>query len=141
MKKIIFLALCFIATAANAFEIKEYNFLRLFAARGVVLHIAVDFSQCTVTSATSPTATSSVAMFTPSSLQIADDNIATSFKHFTLDDPAYPGKAVYEFVRYTFTADNSLALTSQTLDATNYALLGDPVKLTCKLGSGVRVFG
>jgi hypothetical protein len=139
MKKLILLTLLSVATQANALELKNYNQIEAVLKYGKVIHIAVDFTQCTPVNARQ-LVSSALAIYTPSAVQVANDNIAASLKHFTLDNPAYPNKPVYEFVRYTFTADNVLTLTNQTLDATNFAPLGDPMTLTCKLTAGVKVF-
>jgi hypothetical protein len=139
MKKLIFLSLLAMTSQLHAQELKDYDQIQAHLEKGDVIHIKVDFSQCT-SNGVRRLQSAPVAVYTPDAVQIANDNIATSLQHFTLDNPTYPGKAVYEFIRYTFTNDNVLTLTNQTLDATNYSPLGDPMTMVCKLRAGAQVF-
>lgn len=58
--------------------------------------------------------------------------------YFTLNDPYFPTKPVYEYIRYTMTSDNNLNLSYQALDATTYMPLTDKFLFDCKIGKVLR---
>ena len=82
-----------------------------------------------------------LGLFTPNEI-IVDTNgrIDASLKHFTLSDPNFPNKPIYQFVRYTLTSDNNVNLITQLLDAVNYADLEHKVSFDCKIDVGAKIY-
>jgi hypothetical protein len=143
MKKILLLAALsstMILTAnASAGELHNYKEIEAAVLHGRAIHIVVDFTKCTVSKKDMTDAMSS-AVFTPNAISVMSDHIATSLKHFTLNDPSYPNQPIYEFVRYTINSDNSLVLSDQALDAVSYAALGDKQTITCTVDTSAKVY-
>lgn len=131
----------FLLMISNCFadELHNYNETKLAVITGKTIHITIDFEKCATTNK-KISRSMIVGVFTPNEIQIVNDNIATSFMHFTLNNPAFPGKAVYEFVRYTITGNNDVNLTAQALDATNYKPVSDTISFNCKIESGARIY-
>lgn len=139
MKKVMLLAsLLFISSNSFSDELHNFNEIKASAMTGKPLHIAVDVLKCSPSNAS--TETFSIASFTPDTLQIMNGSIATSFTHFTLNNPSFLDKPVYEFVRYTMSDDNNLNLIIQVLDAVNYTSLSGKFTLNCKIGSAARFY-
>ena len=138
MKKLVLLAALLIST--NCFSNELHNFEQIKAAvlTGQTIHIVVDFSKCS-SSHKALAESVSIGVFTPNAMQVINDHIVTSLTHFTLDNPSFPGKAIYEFVKYTIT-DNKINLTSQALDAINYMPLSNKFSFTCAIDESVKIY-
>lgn len=139
MKRLLSVFLLMGTGAAYTAELVLFDDIKEAAAVGKPIHIVTDFSQCNLSTPNS-TPSSRLGVFTPNQLQVTDTTIASSFKHFTLNNPKHPNTAVYEFVRYTLKNDNTLDLSYQTLNATTYAPLGEKMSMSCKMGAGVKVY-
>ncbi len=139
MKKFILLTSLIISTNIFADKLDNFDQIKHAITHGKTIHITVDFSKCTP-SHNQTTNQMNVGIFTPHAIQVVNNKIATSLTHFTLNNPSFPDKPVYEFVRYTFTKDNNLNLTAQTLDARDYSSLSDKHELNCKINAGVKVY-
>jgi hypothetical protein len=137
MKKIILLTA--LLTSSNCFsdDLRNFNEIKTAATSGKNIHIMIDFAKCTAPSSTQATVTT---VFTPNALMIVNNRISTSLTHFTLNNPSYSGKPVYEFVKYIVTDDNSVQVTNQVLDAVSYAPLGDTSTFNCKIDAGARFY-
>ena len=138
MKKLALLASLLISTNSIAGELHNFNEVKTAIVTGKTIHIAINFSRCSASNK-GMTQSMSIGVFTPNAIAITD-HIATSLTHFTLDNPSFPGKPVYEFVRYTITGDNNVNLTDQVLDAVNYTPISDKVSFNCKLETGAKIF-
>lgn len=138
MKKLILFASLLIATNGIADKLHHFNDIKTAAMTGKAIHITINFSKCSASNKTIPQ-NENVAVFTPNTIMITD-RIATGFNHFTLNNPTFPGRPVYEFVRYTITDDDNVNLTSQVLDAVNYSAISDKYSFNCKLGNGAKVY-
>lgn len=128
--------------ATNSFADTLHNFSEVKSAiiRGKAIHIITELEKC----ASSQKETSQVTWvgaFTPNEIQIVDTHIATSFMHFTLNNPRFPDASIYEFVRYKFADDNTLNLSYQVLDAHNYSPLTEKKNFICKIDVGVKIYG
>ena len=80
--------------------------------------------------------------FTPNEVIITHNKeIAASLNHLTMNDPNYPGKAVYQFATYTISfGDNNLRVTSQVIDANSHAPLSEKNTYVCALNEGAGVY-
>lgn len=138
MKYLALLASLLISTNSIAIELHNFNEIKAAIITGKTIHIVIDFSKCSASNK-EITPSMGIGVFTPNTIAITD-HIATSLTHFTLNNPSAPGKPVYEFVRYTVTDDNNVALTGQVLDAVNYTPISDKFSFNCRLEAGVKIF-
>ena len=138
MKKMALLSSLILSTTSMAGELPNYNAIKTSVLSGKSIHIVIDFSKCS-TSAKNIADSTSVGIFSPSSIAITD-HIATSLTHFTLNDPSFPARPVYEFVRYVITDDNHVNLTTQVLDAVNYGPISDKISFNCPLETAAKVY-
>ena len=139
MKKISLLVSLLISTNCFANELNHFNEVQTAATAGKTIHIAVDFSKCTFPM-NALNVPSSIGIFTPNTVQVTNDHIATSLTHFTINNPAFPEKAIYEFATYTITTKDQLNITMQFLDAANYTPLGNKITFNCKLGVSAKIY-
>lgn len=139
MKKLILLASLLITTNSFADELHNFNEIKAAVIIGKTIHIAIDFSKCAAPNKANAQSMN-VGIFTPSAIQVANDHIATSLTHFTLNNPGFPDKPIYEFVRYTITGDDNVNLTAHVLDAVNYISLSNRISFNCKIDSGAKIY-
>lgn len=139
MKKIFLLASLLITNTSFAYELHEYNEVMAAIILGKTIHILVDFLKCS-TPNNERAQTMSVAAFTPNVISVIDDHIATSLLHFTMNNPNFPDRPVYEFTRYTLSEDNTVTLNGTVLDAVHYTPLSNKFSFTCKIDSGVKIY-
>lgn len=138
MKKISFLALLLISTNNTAGQLHNFTEIKTAATKGKSIHIIIDFLKC-VTRNKAP-APVSMGVFTPNTIYITQDYVAASLMHFTLNNPGFPERPVYEFVRYTITPDNNVDVVAQTLDAVNYTPLSNKFSFYCQIGTGAKIY-
>lgn len=142
MKKLTLSLLSLLALSVNSYalELHSFNAVKSAVLSGQTLHIAVDLNRCEATSLAAVNQTTWAGIYTPNIVAVVFDRIVTSVQHFTLDNPAFPDKPVYEFGKYSMTTDGNVNLTIQVLDATSYKPLSDKITLDCKMGSGAHIF-
>jgi hypothetical protein len=140
-KKILVAALVSTVLAANASaaQLPDYTAVQTALLNGKSIHYVVDFTKCKTTSPEAKALTNA-AVFEPNEMILAPDHIATSLNHFTLDDPSYPDKPIYEFIKYTLDKDGTLLLGVQDLNAVDFSMLGNGYTVTCKMNDGLNVF-
>ena len=139
VKKIILLSALLLSSNLFAKELQNYDEVKSAVLNGQSIHINVDFTKC-ATAARQNAEDLHVASFTPTAIQIARDHIATSLTHFTLGNPHYPDKPIYEFIKYTINQNGILILNAQALNPLLYTPIGEAMTFTCKVGEGVRIF-
>jgi len=133
MKKIILSSILMLAsTNIFAYEVSSFNEMKTAVIDGHRITLVIDFAKCGLP-------IQNFAQFTPDALQVVGDHISTSLMHFTLNNPKWKDYPVNEYVSFQVNADNTLVLTSQTLDVKTYEGLGK-FSVTCHMGSGVRVY-
>jgi hypothetical protein len=144
MKKLILLPAALLL-AANSFADQLHNFDQIKSAvmTGKAIHFVVDYSKC-VSSVKNAAHVSYSGTFTPDAVAINNDAgyLATSLMHFTLNNPLFPAKPVYEFVRYTLHNDNTLTIADQALEAATYTpLTNGNMTYTCKIDESATIYG
>lgn len=140
MKKIICFITLFLASTGFAEQLHNYDQIKTAVSKGKLIRILVDYEKCTALS-TQKIVGNHYAVFTPNAIAISNDgNIGTYILYFTLNDPHYPSKAVYQHGNYVISKDNSLAITFTTLNAADYTQLGNSVTINCKIDDSVKVF-
>jgi len=140
-KKLFLLSSLFIVTNTFAAELHNFDQVKSVVTTGKSIRISIDFTKCTPEKNAVTQDTMNLGIFTPNEI-IVDSNgrIDASLMHFTLNDPNFPDKPIYQFVRYTLTSDNNVNLATQLLDATNYASLKDKVSFDCKIDTGAHIY-
>ena len=138
MRKIVLISALLLTTNAFGKELSSFEEIKAAAAQGEHIHIAVDFSQCRALQK-SP-AMNNIGVFTPETLQITQHAIVTSFTHFTLNSPTLPNRPTIEFIKYRIDNRNIVNVTMQTLDATNYARLGETMGWSCPLATAAKIY-
>jgi hypothetical protein len=138
MKKLILFTSLLISTNVFADELHNFDQIKAAVLTGKTIHIAIDFSKCCPQNKVAEQM--SIGIFTPNTLQVTNHTIATSLTHLTLNNPRFPDKPVYEFARYTITADNQVNLMVQVLDATNYTPLTNKFSLNCKIDTDAKIY-
>lgn len=139
MRYIILFSGLLFATFGFANTLHDYNDITSALISGKSLHIVTDFAQCNASNKLG-SEIRSIAIFTPNEIGITNDHIVTALTHFTVNDPYFPGKPVYEFARYTITPDNNMNVSLQVFDAATYALLKDKVSFNCKVGQSTKIY-
>jgi len=127
-----------VLNTAEAIPLHNFNDVKLAVSTGKTIHIAINSAKCS--NATKLNDSMNIGLFTPNEMAVLDTHIDTSLTHFTLNDPFFPGKAVYEFETYSITADNTVNLTDQVLDAVSYAALTDKFSFVCKIDDGADIY-
>jgi len=139
MKKIILFVSLLVSSNCFADELSNFDQIKTAVITGKTIHMVIDFLKC---SALNKSIKSSimVGVFTPNTIDVTDDHITTSLTHFTFDNPRFPGKAIYEFVKYTITDNNNISVTDQELDAVTYQPISNIFSFNCKISSGAKVY-
>lgn len=137
MKKSIIIALLISSTPIFAKKLQDYDQIKSAVLNGKTIHIVIDFSLCTSNEKTTP---KNKGVFRPNTMQVMDHHIATSFRHFTLDNPAYPDKPLYEFVRYTIADTNKVKVTYQMLDVMNLSPLSRKMLFDCEIEVAAKFY-
>ena len=148
MKKLLLLSALFISTNSFALQpLTTFNEIKTALITGQKLRIVFDIAQCTFPPSTKPVdkqaaGLAGVGAYTPNEIFFdgTANLIAASLPHFTLNDPRYLNRPVYDFDRYTITPDNNITVINRVLDATNYAILGNSFSFTCKLGVAAVIY-
>jgi hypothetical protein len=139
MKKLILLTSLLSATNCFANALHNFDEIKTAVITGKTIHIVIDFSKCSMPSK-QMTRSVVIGAFTPNAIQIVNDHIATSLTHFTLTNPSFPEKPVYEYIKYTITDKNNVNVTHQVLDAANYTSLSNISSFNCKIESGAQIY-
>lgn len=140
MRKTALITALLLTTNTFANELASFEQIKTAATQGKTLHIAIDFSQCRTLERTAAPAMNNIGVFTPQSVQVTKHALVTSFTHFTLNNPNYPDQPTQEFIKYRIDTRDIVTVTIQTLDATNYARLGQPIAVSCPLGNAAKIY-
>jgi hypothetical protein len=140
LKKFICFTTLFLGSTSFADQLHNYEQIKSAVSEGKLIRILVDYEKCTAISAQKMVG-NHYAVFTPNAIAISNDgHIGTYILYFTLKDPHYPSKAVYQHGSYIISKDNSLAITFTTLNAADYTQLGTSVNINCKIDDSAKVF-
>lgn len=138
MKKICLLSLVLtLTTFLNIFAapIRSYQELTSAMRAGHRLVILLDLQQCTEKSGMP------MGYFTPSSMmlipatKVASERVVTSHLHFT----DHSGSPTYEYVKYTFNADNSVMVRTVIYDPQSFKPIGASHTINCTFGKGIEI--
>lgn len=82
-----------------------------------------------------------IGYFTPSKLMLVPastsgmERIVTSDLHFT----DFTGSPTYEYIKYTFNADDSVMIRTVMYDPLTFKPIGNPHIINCVLGKGISI--
>lgn len=139
MKKTALFSALLFSSASMAADLHDYDAVKNAISDGKPIRIVVDFAKC-VSSDKSLVRGSVTGVYSPDAIMMVGDQIITSLKHFSLNSERYSGKPVYEFVKYIIASDNNVTVSSQVLDAVNYAPINDAQLFNCKLDGGAKIY-
>lgn len=140
MKKLICLAMLFFTSSAFSRQLHNFDEIKTAVADGKLIRIYIDYTACSSSSklATLPNI---AAVYTPNAMAInSEGDIGTYVLYFTMKDPRYPSRPVYQYGRYVISRDNSVTLNFSVLNAADFTKLKGDDTLNCKLNTGVNVF-
>jgi hypothetical protein len=143
MKNIWLLASLLLATQQTfAKEYQHFAEIQKAVLHGRTIRLVMDLANCTSNPSSVTAVKSFIAgVFIPNAIMVKlNERMTTSLHHFTLNNVRFPNKPVFEFVHYTLSMDDTLTLTSQTLDAIHYAPLSEKTSFQCRIGKSARVF-
>ena len=129
----------FFSCVSSAESLKNFPQIKENVILGKTINIVVDFFQCTNNNQiTQPVL---LGVFTPKAIIVAPHYVTTSLLNFTLNNPRFRDKAIYEFIKYKISDDNIVKITTQFLDATNYQpLIEDKFELECQLNTAAKIY-
>lgn len=140
MKKLLCFTTLFLASTGFANQLHNFDQIKSAVTDGKLIRIYVDYTKCS-SSSKQLTVPNNAAIYTPNAMAIGNDgSIGAYVLYFTMKDPRYPAKAVYQYGRYVISSDNSLALTFTVLNAADYSSLEGNTSINCKIDDGAKVF-
>jgi|SRR5579885_421958 hypothetical protein len=141
MNKLLFATALLFASTSFADQLHNYDQVKSAVVAGKSIRIFIDFSKC-ATSSKNAHMPSYLGLYSPNEIAINDDAgyIAASLLHFTLNNPAFPSKPVYEFTRYTISNDNTVVMSDTPLNAGDFKPLNEKLTFTCKLDESARIY-
>jgi len=140
MKKLLCFTSLLIASVSFADQLHNYDQIKSAVTEGKLTRIVVDYSKCVITSE-QKTIGNHNAIFTPNAMAITNDGgISSYLLYFTMNDPHYPGRGIYQYGKYLISKDNSLLITFSTLNAADFTALDGSVSLNCKIDDAAKIF-
>lgn len=136
MSKIAVIALSsLLSFAAQADHLSSFDDVAKAIAQGKRITFVLDLSKCT-----SDKPQPIIGSITPNAILLINNNrITASDRHFTMNNPAAPNSAVFDYTKYNITADNNVSIKTMTINASNYDLLAS-YQVDCQLNKGFSVF-
>lgn len=136
MKKLIWICFLFIfSTAVNAFALSIHSYQELASAMqaGDRFVVVLNIQECTGKSGPIGYFSPSKMMLVPASAT-SSEYIVTSDLHFT--DHKGPR---YEYTKYTFNSDNSIAIRTTIYDPLTFKPIADDHVINCSIDKGIRI--
>ena len=139
MKKLLWLS-ALLSTISVAEPLHNYEQIKAAVMEGKYIRLVVNYPKCSAPEGKFKVP-NNYAIETPNALAITTEgSIGTYILYFTMYDPQFPLKPVYQYVRYKINKDNTLQMLFADLNAADYAPLGVESSITCKIDDGVTVF-
>lgn len=135
MKKMLLSLALLAPICAQADSLKTFTDVAYATAKGKKLTFVINVAKCTMENPPQI-----IASLRPNEVMVINNNrVTASERHFTINNPAFPGTAVYEYIKINITADNNVSLGLTTLNATDYSQLRT-MKVDCQLNEGLKVY-
>lgn len=141
MKKSLLITTLFLSAQTFAGTLPSYDLVKATILEGKSVRIVVNFKACAHAEQKQIVPSLNIGLYTPNEMMIdINGNILASLDHFTLNDPHFNNKPVYQHVRYKLDANGTLTLTSQTLDALTYQTLSPIHEYKCQIPDSVTFY-
>lgn len=141
MKKLyILISICLFATASHAGVLRSYLDVTYAVINGRPIHFVIDFPKCASENHDVPKKFR-LFMASPNMVAVLEDHVAASASHFTLANPDFIERPVYEYGKFTVTPENTVKLVYQVLDALTYVPLAPAKTFECQMGLGAKIYG
>lgn len=137
MKKLVLLASLLASTFAFSQELINFEEVKTAITGGKKIHLTIDMLKCTWNK---PPVDVMTFALTPNEFGIVNDMIFIANTHFTLENPAFLNRPIYEFHKYIITPDNQLTLTAQVLDAISFKPLAEKKIIRCDINTGAKIY-
>lgn len=140
MKKLVYLLALLATTLANSETLHNYEQVKAAVFEGKYLRLVINYQKCTQTKGQMKVG-NNYAVFSPNALAVTTEgSFASYLLYFTLFDPNYLSKPVYQYFRYFINKDNTLQINMSDLSAVDYSPLGFEGSMSCKLDDAVTIF-
>ncbi|MBA3535616.1 MAG: VirK protein [Tatlockia sp.] len=135
-KKIILPVLILFTMASEAAELKTFPEVAEALKQGSELVFVLSLKDCQAETQLSDL---KVSVKPNTFMLIGDKRVTASDKHFTLNEPRYPDRAIIDYAKYDINADGSAELRMTVMDARDYQVLVRNT-INCELGKSFQVF-
>lgn len=136
MKKQLMSIFALLSLSVHASELSTFSEVADAVVGGKQLSFVVSLKACESESSTPDIKTS----FRPNAVMlIANNRVAASDKHFTMDNPHFLRNPTIEYVKYNINADGSAEVQVTVMGARDYHPV-DRHQFHCQLGKGLQVF-
>lgn len=141
MKKALLFTSLIMASSVYAHELPNYAHVKGAVTHGAKIRIATDFTKCVAQGRKASGPAFKVGVYTPNEVIVDNDNnVLFNLKHFTFNDQHVPGKAVYQYVTYKISPDNTVTMVGEDLDALNLTPLTEQHTYVCKMTEGAHIY-
>lgn len=138
IRKLFILALVMTSSSLSASQLNDYGAIAFAIAEGSGLRVVFDMSHCQTDYPMKIEAVGSITV--KDAMVIKNKYITFSNLHFTLNEPRFKGKAVYESSKFILNTDNQMSLDISVLDAKTFDELGEQTHISCPLNQGVHFY-
>lgn len=139
MKQYLFLSML-LTTTAFAEQLHNYDQIKSTIEKGREIRLYIDYTKCVLPSK-NLTLPNNSATYTPNAMAInTAGEIGSYLLYFTMNDPHYLNKPVYQFFKFVISPNNILTMTSSVLNAADYSFLQDEGTVKCNIDNGVNIF-
>lgn len=140
MKKLLCFATLLLASTGFASQLHSYDQIKSAVTDGKLIRIYFDYTKCSPSSK-QLTLPNNAAVYTPNAMSInTAGDIGSYVLYFTMNDPRYPNKAVYQHGKIAISTDNYITLSVSVLNAADFTLLDRDNTLRCKIDDSAKVF-
>ncbi len=135
-KKIIVPVLILFTLASEAAELKTFPEVAEALKQGSELVFVLSLKDCQGETQLSDL---KISVKPNTFMLIGDKRVTASDKHFTLNEPRYPDRAIIDYAKYDINADGSAELRMTVMDDRDYQVLVRNT-INCELGKSFQVF-
>lgn len=140
MKKFISYIALFISSSSFAAQLHNYEQIVNAVSNGKFIRLVMNYQKCIIAKGVR-TIPNNYAVYTPNAMAIdTEGSIGTYLLYFTMNDPSFPSKPVYQYVKFIISKDDNLQMILKDLNPNDYSPLGFEQTLNCKIDDGVTVY-
>lgn len=136
MKRATGLAAALLALSAEASDLSSFTEVAEAVKQGKTLRFVTSLNACEADIPSADITTS----ITPNAVMLVNGSkVTASDRHFTLNDPALPGEAVFGYSKFEINVSGAATVKITLLRAADYSKLRE-FQMRCELGKGFKVF-